>query len=96
MNGQLATYRTGADHWDEVYRGKGWPSKFRLAEAAGGGLAGPLARTGHSLAYDPVNDRILVYGGTWQTTKGEEKSGDVWAYDVPSNTWTELVRPTAG
>ena len=93
LNGQLATYRTGTDHWDAVYPGNGWPSKLRLAEAKGGGLAGPLTRTGHSLVYDPVNQRILVYGGTWQTTKGETRTGDIWAYDVPINTWTELVGP---
>ena len=96
QNGELATYQTGADHWDAVYPGNGWPSKVRLAEVEGGGLAGPLARTGHSLAYDPVHQRILVFGGLWQTTKGEKGTGDVWAYDVPTNTWTELVRPIAG
>jgi hypothetical protein len=93
LNGQLATYQSGTDHWDAVYPGNGWPSKIRLAEAEGSGLAGPLTRTGHSLVYDPVNQRILVYGGTWQTTKGEKMTGDVWAYDVPTNTWTELVGP---
>ena len=93
LNGQLATYQTGADHWDAVYPGNGWPKKVRLGGAESGELAGPLARTGHSLAYDPVNQRILVFGGIWQTTKGEKKTGDVWAYDVPTNTWTELVRP---
>jgi hypothetical protein len=94
MNGQLASYQTGADQWDAVPPGHGWPSKVRLAETQDGGLAGPLARTGHAMVYDPVNTRILVFGGTWQTTKGEEKRGDIWAYDVPTNTWTELVPPT--
>ena len=93
LNGQLATYRTGADHWEAVYPGNGWPKKIRMGGAESGELAGPLARTGHSLAYDPVNQRILVFGGTWQTTKGKTQTGDVWAYDVPTNTWTELVRP---
>jgi hypothetical protein len=89
-NGNLATYQTGTDRWDPVTEGAGagWPSS--------GWFTGPLTRTGHSLVYDPVNQRILVYGGTWQTTKGEEGTGDVWAYDVPTNTWTELVAPTAG
>ena len=94
MGGQLATYQTGSHQWDAVYPGHGWPSKVRLVEPEGRELAGPLARTGHSLVYDPVNQRMLVYGGTWQTTKGETQTGDVWAYDVPTNTWTELVRPT--
>lgn len=87
MNGELATYQTGADHWDVVAGGAGWPR--------GGWGTGPLARTGHSLAYDPVNRRFLVFGGSWQTDKGTTQTGDVWAYDVPTNTWTELVPPTA-
>ena len=93
MGGQLARPQTGSHQWDVVYPRHGWPSKVRLLETEGGGLAGPLARTGHSLVYDPINQRMLVYGGTWQTAKGEIRTGDVWAYDVPTNTWTELVRP---
>jgi hypothetical protein len=85
MNGELASYRTGTDHWDLIAAGAGWPR-------AGWG-AGPLSRTGHSLAYDPVNRRILVYGGSWQTDEGTPQVGDVWAYDVPTNAWTELVPP---
>ena len=85
VNGGLATYQTGADHWDTVPAGTGWPSSDWFS--------GPLTRTGASLVYDPVNQRILVYGGTWQTTKGKKRTGDVWAYDVPTNTWTELVGP---
>jgi hypothetical protein len=87
VNAGLATYRTGTDHWDLVSEGAGWP------RSAWG--TGPLSRTGPSLAYDPVNRRILVFGGTWQTAGGRTRAGDVWAYDVPSNTWTELVPPTA-
>ena len=90
-NGELATYQTGTDHWDAVDRGgveAGWPWS--------GGLDRPVGADGHSLAYDPVNQRILVFGGTWQTTNGEKRTGDVWAYDVPTNTWTELVGPIAG
>ena len=89
-NGELATYQAGTDHWDAVTEGAGagWPSS--------GWGTGPLKRTGHSLVYDPVNQRILVFGGTWQTTNGEERTGDVWAYDAPTNTWTELVGPIAG
>jgi Galactose oxidase, central domain len=94
IDGQLSSYRTGADRWNPVYRGPGWPSLLRLTSDEDPGLTGPLARTGHSLAYDPVNRRILVYGGTWRSAGGERQHGDVWAYDVPTNTWTELVPPT--
>jgi hypothetical protein len=87
-NGELATYQAGTDHWDPVAEGAGWPR--------GPWGTGPLKRTGHSLVYDPVNQRILVFGGTWQTTNGEKRTDDVWAYDAPTNTWTELVGPIAG
>ncbi len=77
MGGQLATYQTGSHQWDVVYPGPGWPSKVRPLETESGGLAGPLARAGHSLVYDPVNQRMLVYGGTWLTTEGKTHTGDV-------------------
>jgi hypothetical protein len=85
-NDLLYSWETGSDHWDIVAPGSGWP---RI-----GWGTGPLSRTGHSLAYDPVNRRILVVGGTWRTHDGATRTGDVWAYDVPTNTWTELVPPT--
>ena len=88
-------YQTGSHQWDAVYPGPGWPSKVRLLDDGGRrARRSPWRGHGHSLVYDPVNQRMLVYGGTWQTTKGEMRTGDVWAYDVPTNTWTELVRPT--
>ncbi|MCU0262786.1 MAG: kelch motif-containing protein [Candidatus Nanopelagicales bacterium] len=88
VNGLLSRWRTEAAHWDTLVPGDGFPR-------GGWGWVGPMSRTGHSLAYDPVNRRILVYGGSWQTDEGTIQAGDVWAYDVPTNTWTELVPPTA-
>jgi hypothetical protein len=85
-NGLLYSWETGSDQWDRLAPGSGWPRM--------GWGTGPLSRTGHSLAYDPVNRRILVVGGTWRTDEGTTQTGDVWAYDVPTNTWSELVPPT--
>ena len=86
-NGLLSSWRSGADHWDTIVPGSDWPRM--------GWGTGPLSRTGHTLVHDPVNRRILVFGGSWQTDEGTTQTGDVWAYDVPTNTWTELVRPAA-
>mgnify|MGYP001343349963 CR=1 FL=1 len=56
----------------------------------------PPTRWGSMMVYDPVADRVLLYGGAnfaegvacgfcTETTV----LGDLWAYDYESNTWTE-------
>lgn len=63
---------------------------------------GPLARSWPTLVYDPVNERVVMVGGTsaivdW--TKPLEGQwmwwilADVWAYDLGTNSWTRLVAP---
>jgi hypothetical protein len=63
---------------------------------------GPLARTWPTLVYDPVNERIVMVGGTATivdpTASLEEQwtswiLADVWAYDLDSNRWTRLLAP---
>jgi hypothetical protein len=93
--GQLSTYRIGDDRWDEVPSQPGWPQVGTRSGEHGDEWTGPLARTGHSLVYDPVTQRILLFGGTWTSGTGALRAGDVWAYDVPTNAWTELVRSTS-
>ena len=97
-NGILATYRTGDDHWDVVAPGPGWPPHGTFKTGLGTEWTGPLARYSQSLAYDPVNQRILMFGGRHVDRRadfwGGQESRDVWAYDLPTNTWTELVHST--
>jgi hypothetical protein len=99
-NGILATYGTGEDHWDVVAPGPGWPPHGTMTYDEGGPIqwTGPLARYGQSLIYDPVNQRILMFGGLHVDSRadfwGGQESRDVWAYDLPTNTWTELVHST--
>ncbi|HKQ58676.1 MAG TPA: kelch repeat-containing protein [Candidatus Eisenbacteria bacterium] len=51
----------------------------------------PPPRSGHTAIYDPVRDRILVYGGV-----GLEVFGDVWALSLAGTpTWTEISPPGA-
>jgi hypothetical protein len=96
-NGILATYQTGDDHWDVVAPGPGWPPHGTMTYSKRGPTqwTGPLARYRQSLVYDPVNQRILMFGGLHvmrADTYGSSR--DVWAYDLPTNTWTELVHST--
>ena len=45
----------------------------------------PAGRRGHTMVFDGVRRRLVVFGG--------QASGffnDVWAYDIASNTWTQL------
>jgi N-acetylneuraminic acid mutarotase len=48
--------------------------------------------------YDPASDRIVYFGGAAPDARsGDEASNEVWAYDVDSNSWTELApNPIAG
>jgi N-acetylneuraminic acid mutarotase len=47
----------------------------------------PLARIGHSMVYDPVARRSILFGGS---TRASATLGDIWAYDAGANSWTEL------
>jgi N-acetylneuraminic acid mutarotase len=47
----------------------------------------PSGRDGHSLIYDPVGKRIILFGGSDTNAR---PLGDTWAYDPKANTWTEL------
>jgi hypothetical protein len=89
--GQLLTYRPQTD-WQTAPHGTGWPD-------AGSGLAatpsdlvpsGPMVRLEHAMVYDPVNQRVLMFGGQaripdWTTVN------DVWAYSPAANAWTQLL-----
>ena len=53
----------------------------------------PQPRDFHSMAYDPVSDRIVLFGGN----KGSSSSlfSDTWTYDYSNNTWTERTTTKA-
>jgi hypothetical protein len=52
-------------------------------------VGSPPPRLGHVMVYDPVQDRVVLFGG-----EGElgEILNDMWAYDVLSKTWS-LLQP---
>ena len=47
----------------------------------------PPGRSGHSLAYDPVSKKVILFGGSAQS----QYLGDTWTYDPAANTWTQLT-----
>ena len=50
----------------------------------------PAGRLGQSAVYDPVRDRLLVFGGI---DGNAQILGDVWALSLSDSTWT-LLQPT--
>ena len=48
--------------------------------------AWPTGRDGHNMAYDPISDRVLLYGGY-----DGEYFGDLWAWEGTSGTWANLT-----
>jgi len=50
--------------------------------------SGPSPRYGCRLIYDPVNERLILFGGSeWDDDIFYD---DTWTYDYSSNTWVEL------
>jgi hypothetical protein len=86
-DGVLATYDAGADEWTTVKPGPGWPDMAMVDDSP----TGPLARLGHWLVYDPVNERIVLFGGHARMLEGWRDLDDVWAYDLATNTWRLLL-----
>jgi hypothetical protein len=61
---------------------------------------GLLARTAHTLVYDPANERAVLLGGNARAIDPDLPvdvqmnwwlTADTWAYDVEGNAWTRLV-----
>jgi hypothetical protein len=50
------------------------------------GTAHPIASQMVGMIYDPVNHKVLMYGGM---TSGGTQVNETWVYDVPSHTWTQ-------
>src|SRR5215471_10243520 len=50
----------------------------------------PLRRCLHHASYDPMNSRMYLYGGC-SSPFGPCPLGDLWAFDLNRNQWTELT-----
>lgn len=71
-----------SDTWVYDVRGNAWTKASPPVS--------PPARNSHMLVYDEQADRVILFGG------GDffQNYDDTWAYDVRSDTWTEL-RPAS-
>lgn len=55
-------------------------------------------RAYHGMSYDPHRRQVLVFGGLepmTPTSLSGELKGDLWAYDVPTASWTQLADENA-
>ncbi|MCX5973612.1 MAG: hypothetical protein NTU59_02835 [Coprothermobacterota bacterium] len=52
----------------------------------------PSNRLGHAMAYDPVHDKVVLFGGD---TNEAHLNAQTWVYDYPTNSWTEMHPPSA-
>ena len=51
----------------------------------------PPARFGHTLLFDPVRNRLIVFGG-----QARGFFNDVWAFDIARGAWQQIGRDEAG
>jgi len=58
---------------------------------------GPSGRFGAVAGYDAQSDRVVVFGGarTLEENAAVEMFRDTWAYDVDTDTWTEMSPETS-
>jgi alpha-tubulin suppressor-like RCC1 family protein len=54
-----------------------------------GGVIGsfPMVRSGHSMVYDPIGNRVIMFGG--YGSSGNKK--DLWMYDSILNCWEQIT-----
>jgi hypothetical protein len=60
---------------------------------------GPSARTRHSAVYDSQEHRMIVFGGRYRvpgTTEPYTLYDEVWAFDLTTNTWSEIATTGTG
>jgi len=81
--GGRASGRELGDVWTFDLAARQWSE---LAPAAG---PTPAPRSTHNAVYDAQNHRVLIWSGRQNSTF----FNDVWAFDLASDTWTELTPP---
>lgn len=83
------SYDTSAHYFDELWELTlgATPMWNQLTPL---GIA-PPPRISHTAVYDPVNDRMIVYGG-WGFDNGGQRLGDLWALSLSGTpTWSEIT-----
>lgn len=82
--GELHAYDPALPGWTVIYGEDDFP---------GGPYDG--IRGYDAMAYDTVNDRLVVIGGIYKTQSGWPATDDVWALDTASGAWTQLLEPSS-
>jgi hypothetical protein len=88
--GRSVAYDAAADRWETPYL---TPSGDQAGACDASGTR-PECRDGRPMVYDPVNQRLVVYGGTWNTGCAWQTPDDMWALDNATRSWTLVVPPT--
>ena len=70
------------DYHDDTWAYDAKANAWTKLEPSG---AVPPARVGHTMAYDPVTQRTIMFGGQMNGV-----FADTWAYDAKANAWTKL------
>lgn len=79
---------SGSARFNALYSFDGQAWTERTADGAPGS---PPARDRAAIAWDAINDRLVVFGGF----DGTNWLGDTWSWDPVTNAWTNLAPPLA-
>jgi hypothetical protein len=90
-NGIVIAYDAAADRWETLYAKSSEDDPSLCATR-------PECRMNHSMVYDPVNERLVVYGGNVHIAADPwmAASDDVLAFDTRSREWTVLLAASDG
>ncbi|MCJ7781501.1 MAG: hypothetical protein MUQ27_11820, partial [Acidimicrobiia bacterium] len=86
-DGVVGAYDSTRHEWEILWESPGEPNAY-------GSGTGPHNRFDDQVLYDPTNDRIIVIGGQARMLDENPfwvQMDDVWAFDVGTGTWTELL-----
>jgi hypothetical protein len=85
--GRTVAYDATAVRWETLF-------EATLDPGPGACDTRPECRTGSRVVYDPLNERLVTYGGEAYTMCLWESPDDVWAFDLATRSWTLVVPPT--
>jgi len=90
--GHFAAYDATADRWETLYEGSTAEDWWAACGTR------PECRQLPFMVSDPVNERLVVYGGTVYTSKetGLVSPDDVLAFDTRTREWTLLLAASSG
>ena len=97
--GHSAAYDATADRWETLYGSTAdrWETVFggsTSEDPLEACTTRPECRQGHQMVYDPVNGRLVVYGGG--IVNGGVNPDDVLAFDTRTREWTVLLEASKG